>query len=85
MVETTISRAEHDRRVSELLEANNREVERRRRVETALRIVLARITDTLAAGWLAPNPLANERCAAAQYRGTLADFIRTAIGEAGNG
>ena len=42
---------------------------------TTLRLVLHRITDTVAEDWVAPNPRASERCAMCQYHGTLADLI----------
>lgn len=71
--------AEYDRRATELLAANTREVERRRKAENALRTVLARITGTLAEHWVAPNPTASQISAGAQYPGTLADFIRQAL------
>lgn len=70
--------AAHDRRVSEMLDANNREVERRRAAEAALRIVLVRIGDTVAEHWLRRDfPVGAPE--AEYYSGTLSDLIRAAL------
>ena len=47
------AQAEHERRVAELREANNREVERRRLAVSALRVALARVERaTVGERWL---------------------------------
>lgn len=59
--------AQHDKRVSELLTVNNREVERRRARDDVLRTILTRIEDTVAADWKITE----------NY--SLADLIRDAL------
>lgn len=72
--------ADHERRVSELLAANNREVERRRAAVAALRIVRWRLASTVAARWTSYHP--EDRHAPKQYESTLADFLDSAIAAA---
>ncbi len=66
---------EREVRVTELLEYNNREVERRRVAISALRTVLARIEGTLATMWHARKEDGPE----GQYSGSLAEFLRAVI------
>jgi hypothetical protein len=64
-------------RITELLEFNNREVERRRAAVAALRTVQSRIDGTVATMWHARK----EDGSKGQYPGTLAEFVRSAIAE----